>query len=58
MTRNSRMPQQKTKKETIYVTVEKQQREGKTERKWKANEERGSSLRELKTGRLVLTDKF
>ena len=58
MTRNSRMPQQKTKKENIYVTVEKQQRESKTERKWKANEETGSGLRELKTGRLVLTDKF
>ena len=30
----------------------------KTERKWKANEETDSSLRELKTGRLVLTDKI
>ena len=44
------------KKENIYVAVEKQQRKSKTERKWKANEETGSSLRELKTGRLVLTD--
>ena len=44
------------KKENIYVAVEKQQRKRKTERKWKANEETGSSLRELKTGRLVLTD--
>ena len=51
------MPLQKTKKkENIYVAVEKQQRKRKTERKWKANEETGSSLRELKTGRLVLTD--
>ena len=40
------------------MAVEKQQRKSKTERKWKANEETGSSLRELKTGRLVLTDKF
>ena len=48
----------KAKKENIYVAVlvEKQQRKRKTERKWKANEETGSSLRELKTGRLVLTD--
>ena len=38
--------------------MEKQQRKRKTERKWKANEETGSSLRELKTGTLVLTDKF
>ena len=30
----------------------------KTERKWKTNEETGSSLRELKTRRLALTDKF
>ena len=52
------MPKQKTKKEKIYVAVEKEQRESKTERKQKANEETGSSLRELKTGRLVLTDKF
>ena len=28
----------------------------KQERKWKANEETGSGLRELKTGRLVLTN--
>ena len=40
------------------MAVEKQQRKSKTERKWKANEVTGSSLRELKTGRLVLTDKF
>ena len=46
------------KKKDIYVAVEKQQRKRKTERKWKANEQTGSSLRELKTGRLVLTDKF
>ena len=50
--------QTQNKKEKNYVAVEKQQRKGKTERKWKANEETGSSLRELKTGRLVLTDKF
>ena len=31
-------------------------KEKKTERKWKANEERFSSLRELKTGIPVLTD--
>ena len=42
----------------IYVVEEKQQRKRKTERKWKENEETGSSLQELKTGRLVLTDKF
>ena len=50
-------PNRKQKKENIYVAVpvEKQQKR-KTERKWKANEEAGSSLRELKTGRLVLTD--
>ena len=28
----------------------------KTERKWKANEDAGSSLQKLKTGRLVLPD--
>ena len=50
-------PNRKQKKENIYVAVlvEKQQKR-KTERKWKANEETGSSLRELKTERLVLTD--
>ena len=50
-------PNRKQKKENIYVAVlvEKQQKR-KTERKWKANEETGSSLRELKNGRLVLTD--
>ena len=40
------------------MAVEKQQRKSKSERKWKANEEAGSSLRQLKTGRLVLTGKF
>ena len=41
------------------MAVEKKQRKSKTsERKWKVNEETDSSLRELKTGRLVLTDKF
>ena len=40
------------------MAVEKQQGKNKTERKWKANEATGSSLRELKTGRLLLTDKF
>ena len=40
------------------MAVEKQQMKSKTERKWKTNEEAGSSLRELKTGRLVLTDKL
>ena len=52
-------PNRKQKKENIYVAVpvDKQQRKRKTERKWKANEETGSSLRELKTERLVLTDK-
>ena len=40
------------------MAVEKQQMKSKTERKWKTNEETGSSLRELKTGRLVLTDKL
>ena len=34
------------------------QRKSKIESKWKVNEETGSSLRELKTGRLVLTNKF
>ena len=38
--------------------VEKQQKKSNTERKWKENKETGSSLRELKTGRLVHTDKF
>ena len=38
--------------------MEKQQSKSKTERKWKENEEIGSSLRGLKTGKLVLTDKF
>ena len=32
------------KKENISVAVEKQQRKSKTERKWKANEETGSSF--------------
>ena len=40
----------------MAVPVEKQHRKRKTERKWKASEETGSSLKELKTGRLVLTD--
>ena len=40
----------------MAVPVEKQQRKRKTERKWKANEEAGSSLRELITGIPVLTD--
>ena len=31
------------KKENIYVAVEKQQRKGKTERKWRADEETGGS---------------
>ena len=44
------------KKKTVAVPVEKQQRRQKTERKWKANEETGSNLQELKTLRLVLTD--
>ena len=39
------------------MAVEKQQRKSETERKWKANEVTGSSLRELKTEGLVLTDK-
>ena len=38
------------------MAMEKQQTKRKTERKWKANQEPGSSLRELKTGILVLTD--
>ena len=44
------------KKENIYVAVpvEKQQRKKKTERKWKANEETGSILRELKTVRCLV----
>ena len=33
-------------------------KESKTERKWKVNEVTNSSLPELKTGRLVLTDKL
>ena len=51
-------PNRKQKKENIYVTVpvEKQQRKRKTERKWKANEETGSSLREIKTEMPVFTD--
>ena len=40
----------------MAVLVEKQQKKRKTERKRKANEEAGSSLQELKTGRLLLTD--
>ena len=36
---------------------EKQQRKSKVERKWKANEDTGSSLRELKTGRLLINFK-
>ena len=40
----------------MAVPVEKQQRKRKTERKWKVNEETGSNVQELKTGRLVLTD--
>ena len=46
------------KKENICVAVEKQQRKSKVERKWKANEDdTGSSLRELKTGRLLINFK-
>ena len=44
------------KQKNIDVAVEKEQRKRKTERKWKTNEETGSNLRELKTGRLLLTD--
>ena len=40
----------------MAVPVEKQQRKRKTERKWKANEQAGLSLRQLKTGTPVLTD--
>ena len=40
------------------MAVEKQERKSKNERKWKANEVTNSSLPELKTGRLVLTDKL
>ena len=50
-------PNRKQKKGNIYVAVEKQQRKSKTERKWKENEVTGSSLLELKTGRLLHTDK-
>ena len=46
-------PNRKQKKKTFMWLLK-----SKAERKWKANEETGSSLRELKTGRLVLTDKF
>ena len=46
------------KKRKHQLAVEKQQSKSKTERKWKENEEIGSSLRGLKTGKLVLTDKF
>ena len=52
------MPLQKTKKENICVAVEKQQRNSKVERKWKANEDAGSSLPELKTGRLLINFKL
>ena len=31
------------KKENIYVAVEKQQRKGKTDKKWRADEETGGS---------------
>ena len=37
------------------MAVEKQQRKRKTARKWKVNEQTGSSLREVKTGKLVST---
>ena len=37
-------PNRKQKKESAYVAVEKQQRKSKTGRKWKVNEETGSSL--------------
>ena len=40
----------------MAVPVEKQQRKRKTERQWKANEETGSSLREIKTEMPVLID--
>ena len=40
------------------MAVEEQQRKSKAERKRNANEETGSSLQELKTGRLVLTNKL
>ena len=46
------------KKTKHLCVIEKQKRKIKTGRKWKANEETGSSLRELGTGRIVLTDKF
>ena len=46
------------KKTKHLCVIEKQKRKSKTGRKWKANEETGSSIRELKTGRLVLTDQF
>ena len=46
------------KQKIIYVAVQKQQRKSKAEGKWRTNEKTGASLRELKTGRLLLTDKF
>ena len=45
-------PNSKPKMKKIYVAVEKQKIKSKTERKWKANEEIGTNVRELKTGRL------
>ena len=36
-------PNRKQKKENIYVAVEKQQRKGMTDRKWRADEETGRS---------------
>ena len=50
-----RCPERKQKRKHLRGT-EKQKWKRKTKRKWKANEEIGSSLRELKTRRLVLTD--
>ena len=51
-------PNKKQKKKIFTWQWRNSKGKAKTERKWKTNEETGSSLRELKTGRLVLTDKF
>ena len=51
-------PNRKQKRKIFTWQWRNSKGKAKTERQWKTNEETGSSLREPKTRRLVLTDKF
>ena len=51
-------PNRKQKKKTFPWQWRNRKRKARLKQTKKANEETGSSLRELKSGRLALTDKF